>query len=325
MKMPATRPARTGASYALSPAIGVFAAGLVALSAPAYAQSGEFSVDPLAADQAIERALVQTGSALLAPRQFEVVPFFAFQNNETQIAGFPALVDGELVGTSVDIRQNEMSGGVILRAGLPWTSQIEMAIPVAYAWRDQELRVLGATYDRASDSLSGLGDIRLTYTKQLRADTGGLPSLLGSVTWDTDTGQQDDLLALGSGFNEVGITLTATQSQDPLVFSGRIGYQRAFEKDNVQPGDQVSFDAGAFLAVNPETSVQFGLSMAYTDDFQIDNTTVAGSDQLSASLNLGLATILRRNTLLDTVLSIGISDDAPDFAIAVSMPISFSF
>ena len=298
---------------------------LLALAVPVAAQ--EFTVDEEAAEQAIARALVQSGSVLLPARSVEVVPFFSYSRNENEVAGVPVLVDGQIVGSSIVLESNQTSGGITVRGGLPWNGQAQISVPLTYTQRDQELRVLGAPAQSTSSNLSGLGDVQLSYTQQFRNDSGGLPSLLGTVLWDSDTGATDEAegLFLGSGFQEVGVSLTATQRQDPLVFSGRLGYEWAFENDDVQPGNEFLMAAGAFLAVNPETSLQFGLSLNYADDLQVGGETIAGSDQLAASLDLGVATILRRNTLLDATVSIGLTEDASDFGFALDLPIRFSF
>ena len=289
--------------------------------------SEEFTVDPQAAEQAIERALVQTGSVLLPYRAVEVVPFFTLERNENEVAGNPILVDGQLLGSTITLESNQLSGGITARAGLPWAGQFQLSVPLTYTDRDEENRVLGTTISSNSSSLSGLGDVQLSYTQQFRGNGGGLPSILGTVTYDSDTGHTEvaDGLFLGSGFQEIGVQLTATQRQDPLVFSSRLGYEWAFEDDDVRPGDEFFFSAAAFLAVNPETSLQFGLSLAYSDDAEINGENLPGSDQFAASLDLGIATILRRNTLLDTSLSIGLTEDASDFVVQFNLPIRFTF
>ena len=315
-----TTPARAVAVPA-----GFCTAILLTLTGPVATQ--EFTVDEEAAEQAISRALVQSGSVLLPARSVEVVPFFTFARDENEVAGVPVLVDGQVVGSSFVLESNQFSGGVTVRAGLPWAGQAQLSVPLTYTQRDQEQRVLGAPTQSTSSNLSGLGDVQLSYTQQFRNDSGGLPSILGTVSWDSDTGETDEAegLFLGSGFQEVGVSLTATQRQDPLVFSGRLGYEWAFENDDIQPGNEFLMAAGAFLAVNPETSLQFGLSLNYADDLQISGETISGSDQLAATLDLGVATILRRNTLLDATVSIGLTEDASDFGFALDLPIRFIF
>ena len=305
---------------------GPFLAAFALLAGPVVAQEpGQFDVDPEAADRALERALVQTGSILLPAGTAEVVPYLSFQRDENEVAGVPVLVGNQLVGTTISADQNQVTGGLIFRAGLPWAGQFDLNVPYTYQDFDTEQRVLGASLSSTSSDTSGLGDVTVSYTQSLTGNDPDRPAFLASITYDSDTGDEENGLYLGTGFEEVELALTATTRQDPLVFSMRIAYEHGYEKNHIQPGDQYSLAAGAFLAVNPQTSLQFGFSVAYTDDYELSGATVSGSDQYAASLNLGLATILRRNTLLDMSLNVGLTEDAPDFAFLVSLPIQFNY
>ena len=297
---------------------------LLAITGAAGAQ-GSFEVDEAAAERAIERALVQTGSVLLSPRAAEIVPFLTFQRSEDEIAGVPNLVQGQLVGSTISRQRERIEGGLILRTGLPWAGQVDLVLPLAYASFDQEQNVLGSTTASIENDTSGVGDIRVSYTQSLRPAGAGFPNILAAISYDSDTGGSNDAVFLGSGFNELGLSLTVTQRQDPLVFSGRLRWETAFEKDDVEPGDTIGFDFGTFLSVNPETSLQFGLSMEWREEAEFQGRTLDGTDQFSAVFNVGLATILRRNTLLDASLGIGLTEDAPDLALALSLPIGFAF
>lgn len=300
---------------------------LAALAAPALPQEapGQFDVDADAAEHALERALVQTGSVLLPSGTAEVVPYFKYMRSESEVAGMPVLVGGQLMGSTIATERDQFQTGVMLRAGLPWAGQVDLTIPYVFSSQDTQRRVMGIPVSQASSTDSGIGDIRLGYTHSLTGDDPSRPNLLGSIVWDTNTGNNNGAGGMGSGFNELELALATTLRQDPLVFAGRIGYQKAFENNGIRPGNQLSFAAGTFLAVNPETSLQFGFSLAYTNDMKVNGATIAGSDKLAASLDLGLATILGRNTLLDTTLSVGLTEDAPDFGLTLSMPLRFNF
>jgi hypothetical protein len=50
---------------------------------------------------------------------------------------------------------------------------------------------------------------------------------------------------------------------------------------------------------------------------------LAGTDEIGAVLQLGLGTVLSRNTLLNVSLGIGVTADSPDFQLGVSVPIRF--
>jgi hypothetical protein len=299
------------------------AAILMALAQPAAPQgAGSFDVDEDAAERALERALVQTGSLLLPPRAIEIVPSISFQRQERDVAGEIAVVNGgTIVGTDLALERNDFIAGVTVRAGLPWAGQVSLTVPYADSERTVERRIMTGTQSSETSSISGLGDVKFSYSHTLLSESGRMPSLLASVTFDTDSGAEDDTIALGSGFKELGVALTATKREDPLVFSYRLGYEYAFESEGIQPGDEISFAAGAFMAVSPATSLQFGFSLARSEEVTLNGNNLTGTDQFAASLNLGVATILRRNALFDLTLSVGLTEDSPDFGVAINVPV----
>jgi hypothetical protein len=301
------------------------AAILLSLTQPAaLLASSSFEIDEDAAERALERALVQTGSLLLPARTVEVVPYFTFQRQETDFPAAVGQVNGTIVATDIALERNDWTAGLIVRAGLPWAGQIGVTVPYVYADRTQDTRLLGSTISSESMDLDGIGDVRATYSQSLLAESGRMPSLIASVYYDSDTGDRDTPMILGSGYNELGVSLTATTRDDPLVFSYRIGYEYAWERDGIKPGDEISLAAGAFLAVSPDTSLQLGFSLVHSDEVQLNGNDVSGSDQLAASLNLGIATILQRNVLFDLTLSVGLTNDSPEFGLGFNLPLRFT-
>jgi hypothetical protein len=105
-------------------------------------------------------------------------------------------------------------------------------------------------------------------------ERGWRPDVIGEVSWNTDTGETDDGVELGSGFNEVAASITASKSQDPLVFVGGLSYSHAFEDDGIRPGDAFGFSLGTVLAASPETSLQFFLDNAFFMDTKVDGRDV---------------------------------------------------
>lgn len=301
------------------------AASLIASPAATQQGPGQFDVDEDAAERALERALVQTGSVLLPSGSAEIVPFVAYTRSEQEVAGLPALVNGQLTGSSIERERDELQTGLGIRAGLPWAGQIDLTIPFVTVDETVNQRVLGVPFSHAASDLSGIGDVKLAYTHSLTGDDPSRPNVLATVAWDSDTGKTENGLSTGSGFNELELALGTTVRQDPLVFLGRFSYLKSFEKDGVQMDDTLSLSANAFLSVNPETSFQFGLSVSHAGDIEIDGVEIEGTDRLAATLDLGLATIIRRNTLLDTKLSVGLTEDAPEFGLSVNMPLRISF
>jgi len=81
----------------------------------------------------------------------------------------------------------------------------------------------------------------------------------------------------------------------------------------------VAFGTG--FSVTPASSLFGSISHRSISETTIEGETVDGSDLNVTSLTIGFSTILRRATLLNVYAEIGLSDDAPDYLIAFSVPI----
>jgi hypothetical protein len=103
-----------------------------------------------------------------------------------------------------------------------------------------------------------------------------------------------------------------------------VSYEKTFEHDNIEPGDELGFSLGTVLAASPETSLSFFFNQAFADENKIDGDRINGSDQVISTFSVGAATILGRNVLLSVTGDIGLTDDAPDYAIGASLPIRFN-
>jgi hypothetical protein len=285
------------------------------------AAPGQFEVDEEAIERALERALVQTGALLLRPGTLEIEPSFSYVRREGDAAG--PVVPDEPVARTIVRRQNTLEAGLTLRLGLPFESQLEVGVP--YAYEDISTATRLGFFPVTEESLDGhgLGDVRVSFAKGLLREQGWRPNLIGRVTWDSTTGQTDDGIVLGSGFHEITGSLTATKRQDPLVFVGGVSYTGVLERDNVDPGDEFGFSVGTVLAASPETSLRSFLNQTFTSRTELAGQTLSGSDQVSTSLVLGASSVLTPRVLLDVTAGIGLTEDAPDYFISVSVPIGF--
>jgi len=285
---------------------------------------GQFEIDEEAIDRALERTLVQEGVLLLPLGQAEIEPSFTYTRREFDVPTF-VTVNGDTFVGEQKLRRNEFVTSAALRVGLPWDSQIEVGIPYNYVDQDVTTTVGGAPQTSNSESGHGFGDVSVGLAKTLLQEGAGWwPDLIGRVTYDADTGKtQDNGVFLGGGFNEVSGSLSAVKRQDPLAFVGSVSYAKTFEHDDIEPGDDVGFSLGTVLAASPETSLSFFFNQNFADDAKVDGDRINGSDQVIGTLSLGAATILGRNVLLSVTGEIGLTDDAPDYAIGASLPIRF--
>jgi len=283
---------------------------------------GTFEVNPEAVDRALERSLVQTGALLLPVGAVELEPRFSYTRQENDA---PVIVnqDGVQILASDEVRLDDVEAGLTLRVGLPFDSQFTLDLPYSYEQESTATRARFAGLRERTESATGLDDVSLTFTKTLLRESGLLPSLFGAITWDTDTGDEEGEQILGSGFNELGTSLTATKRVDPLVYVGSLSYLYAFEDNDVQLGDQVGASLGAVLAVSPESALRFFVDQTFVSEAEVNGGDVPGSDQVASSLRVGLSSTLTPRALLDIEASIGITEDAPDYALRVSLPIRF--
>lgn len=278
---------------------------------------------------ALSRTLVQRGGLVLPPWSFEVVPSVAYANREVQGLALASTPEG--IPTVVDqrLRADQARAALGLRLGLPWNSQIEAHIP--YAWL-RESRSLGNGVHGVNED-SGIGDVQLAVSHQFfREKEGWRPDLLGALSWRFPTGQDPfragvAAVAPGSGLQEFGARLTALKSSDPMVFFGTLSYAHDLGKDvpggHIQTGDVIGLDLGAVLAVSPETSITFGLSQDFRGRTQVDGLGAPGTDTVASTLQLGFDRVLTRRLLFDLTLGVGLTRDAPDYAIQISLPYRF--
>ncbi|MDW8371177.1 MAG: hypothetical protein RMK81_12955, partial [Geminicoccaceae bacterium] len=134
---------------------------------------GQFEVDPLAAERALERVLVRTGALLLAPGQAELEPSITYQRNESS---GPVLFfggGGAIVGVGDrKVRRDLWQPELGLRFGLPFDSQLELSLPYNYVDQsvvDAQGQVpVGARYA----SGGALGDLNLAFAKTLLREDG---------------------------------------------------------------------------------------------------------------------------------------------------------
>jgi hypothetical protein len=276
-------------------------------------------------DRALERTLVQTGVLLLPMGQAEVEPFLSYTRRETDAPAL-ALIDGVPAGAEIEVRRNEIVSGLSLRFGLPFDSQVEFNLPYRFVDQSTVTKVDFGERSETDHFGYGQGDLSIGVAKTLVRENGNWwPDLIGRFTWDTDTGKTTSHdMALGGGFNELRGSLSAVKRQDPLAFIGGFSYERTFENNNVQPGDELGFTIGTILAASPGTSLRLALDQRFIDGSKVDGEGINGSEGVVGMATLGASVILGPGVLLDVAADIGLTDDAPDYAARASVPIRFN-
>ena len=127
---------------------------------------------------------------------------------------------------------------------------------------------------------------------------------------------------LGGDFESLGGSLSFIKRADPLVFVGAVNYRTFLDNDGTtDPGDQWGLSLGTALAVTPTSSLSATIGHQYLQETDFGDLRIDSTDVTSVALNLGASTIITRGILLNLSSNIGISEDAPDYSIALSTSI----
>jgi hypothetical protein len=285
---------------------------------------GAVEVDEEAAERALERTLVAGGVLLLPAGQAEIEPSFTYTRRENDVGSVLVGVgEGDLALTNPNVERNELTPALGVRVGLPWDSQFELSLPYNFVQQDEILEA-GSTRLTRDGWGNGIGDLSVGFAKTVLREGVVRPDLIARVTYNTGTGEKDDNdIVLDGGFSAVTGQLVALKRQDPLAFVGSGFYQKTFDDNNFNPGDQYGFSLGTFLAASPETSLRFQFQTTYIDDIERGGETLSDSDRVEGVFVVGASSILGRGVLLDVAGGIGLTDEAPDYFITISLPIRF--
>lgn len=285
---------------------------------------GQVTATEEEAERALERTLTAEGALLLPYGRAEVEPSFSYTRRHVNVPVL-ATLNGVAVPVNQEVRNNEFQPSVFARVGLPFDAQLEANMPYEIIEQERVTNVGGAARVAQSATGSGNGDFSVGLAKTVLREKNWWPDLIGRVTWNTPTGQvRDNDVALAGGFNRILGQVVALKRQDPLAFVASALYQKTLNQvRGVEPGDKAEFILGTFLATSPNTSLQVSLDQSFVNDTTFKGNKIKNSDQVSSTLNLGISSILARNVLLQLVGGVGLTPDAPDYSITVSLPISF--
>jgi len=292
---------------------------------PDQAPPDQAPADQAAVERALERTLTRAGALLLRPGEIEIEPALSYTRRETSDPVFVTSGDAGVVFIGEnEVERDEVTASLDVKAGLPFDSQIELTLPFNYVDQSVETTVGGVAGDVSDGSAQGIGNPRIGVAKTLLRESGWRPDIVARAYWDTKLGKEDDDgVALTGDFDEIGFSFSATKRQDPLAFVGAVGYATVFENNDIQPGDTLSLTAAAVLAASPSTSLRLGFTQQFSDEVEVDGEKLVGSDSSSGVLTIGASSVLGRRALLDVALDVGLNDDAPDYALRLSVPVRF--
>jgi hypothetical protein len=284
---------------------------------------GQFEVDEIALDRALERTLTREGAVLMPFGMVELEPSLSYTRRELDtpalinIFGFPGF--GE-----ANITRNDYTASLALRVGLPFDAQLEVDAPFTYVDQSETTAIGFDPVNTMDDDAGAFGDLGVGLAKTLIKEGMWRPDVVARVRWDSQTGKSvENDIAFGGGNHELTGSLSLVKSQDPLAFFGSVAYEKTFEEDDLDPGDRIGISIGTVLAASPETSLRASLRQDFIGDAEFEGDTIEGTDQVAASLSIGASSVLGKGVLVDASVDIGLTDDAPDYAARISFPVRF--
>jgi hypothetical protein len=280
---------------------------------------GQFDVSEADAERALERTLVATGNLLVPSGFAEVEPLFSYTRRE--IAALGTTTTGI---APFNLNRNEFSWALDARFGLPWESQFEIGVPYNLVQQQITDGLVTPPQQVSNRWANSFGDLTVGLAKTFVHESGWIPDVLGRLTYEIPTGPlSSNQVPLPSGQSKLSPTLTLLKRQDPLVFVATGGYTKAFQSSQINPGDQINFQTGAFLATSPETTLRGVLQQNFLQNTTIRDITFKGSDSVQSILTFGASTILDRGLLVDLQVGFGLTNAAPKYSVILSSTYRF--
>lgn len=205
----------------------------------------------------------------------------------------------------------------------------------------------------------GIGDLNLGASYRVLKETAGRPDIVINARVKAPTGRhpygielreidgsEGNLsvplhLSTGSGVWGASLGVSALKTIDPMIVFGSITYFRNFERSfsdisetegdqpgRVSVGNALQFGGGLAYALNDRTSI----SMAYSQRI-VERTKVrldgqpwqhiVGSQANVALMNFGATFALSQKMSVVASVGMGLTDDSPDMAVGLRVPIRF--
>ncbi len=288
-----------------------------------------------------ERAILeQQGGVLVPAGQLVLEPSFTYSlgsRNLLDLSGVQflgAIFIGNINVAGID--REVFTPSLALRYGLHRRVEFEANIP--YAWRtDQFARDVGGE-DQDLDFVSGagIGDIQFGLFSQLLYQKKWWPDVVLNLQAKAPTGKDPfdvgaDELPLGLGTWGLSAGLTFVRTLDPAVVFGSIRYLWDIENDfgnnvgKIDFGDTVEYSIGLAMALNERLALTMSLQQSLTDftrqEFGGSQSKLVGTNLNAARLFVGGSYRMSEMLTINLNAGVGITEDAPDFQIGLSVPI----
>lgn len=243
-----------------------------------------------------------------------------------------------LSATSVVTRANHsITNAIDVQYGLRENVTTGIHVPFLYV------------YDKSGSSsardVSDLGDISLNLSYQPYKSGGDWPTTTITMGVSLPTGRspyeidRTNDLSTGSGLYSVSLGMNMSKTVDPGMLFGSIGCSYSLERDglsqyingyileDVKPG--MNFNASIGLAyamtyaLSMNVSFQYGYGMSTEYHYSNSDTVTTTEAYSTGSLGIGMGYRVTPLTTISFSLSIGLTNNDPDFSFLFRLPLSF--
>ncbi|HWA46341.1 MAG TPA: hypothetical protein VHA10_24195 [Hypericibacter adhaerens] len=296
-----------------------------------------------------EQLLVERGGVLLPAGTLQLEPsieYDYYSNSNVAINGF-TIFDAIVIGNvRVDeVNRNVVTAAATARYGVTDRVQVEARVPYVYRKDSTTFGVGTGTQQEFQTDGYDIGDVQLTASYQPIIGDGALiPDTILRVFTRLPTGRDafgigtEDIgnnrtvlkePPTGTGFYGVGAGFTLVWRVDPVVFFGGFSYTGNLSDDkgasgNIDPGDTYEFYGGINVALSELVSMNLSFDDQLTSSTTQNGDKVVNTDFTDARLILGTSVGVAPGTTLTFNASAGLTDQSPDFAFTISLPITFS-
>lgn len=250
-----------------------------------------------------------------------------------------------------------------LQASYAPTNDLELSIIAPYLARQstyESVGVNGSSLQASEQNVTNkgeIGDVSAGLYYQLTGESGGT-AVIWNVVVKAPTGQgpygipiatqaQNNNLSYpvtlptGNGVWSVSTGFSAIKAVNPVILFGSLSYTYNIPRNfanvststtpapgRVAAGNSVTIGGGTAFALNARVSMTFSFDESFIDSTSIRPAgapwqTVVGSSENAAVLNVGLSYAKSRSVTVVTNLGIGVTKDAPNVDLSITVPTTF--
>lgn len=295
--------------------------------------------------------IVEKGGILLGKESIDVD--FAFQysyNTSRRVDLVGITLPGLVIGLIQieKIRRHILVPSISVRYGV--TDSIQLALKVPYIYRFDEY-----TFSPASENSpevtkrvdgSDIGDIEAAISFNMLEEKGSRPQIFAGFRVKSRSGKEPYGLATetatpgktvytelptGTGHWAVEPYVTLIKTADPAVLFGTLGYYYHSKRhiktsggtQEVDPSDSFNFSFGLAYALNEKLALSTAFDQKIYNRMQIDGVKYDDTNPVLANLRFGISYVFSKRASVNLGLSIGLTEDSPDFQITLNIPFRY--